>query len=283
MTTLVPRIPTPLDYITKLKLFLIALHREGQILCRFYLSGMMNWAAELFLLHFNFSTLIPSRSTWKLSSRIFFDSALFIAEWQVLKMKNFFNKNSSLHLWIWISKCFRFRREKVASDLDDGLLITELELQINFHSQNFATDERESGEFPRDVFPTHEIEYGGFSLSPAWLKRWQRDAISVERIQIGKLFREEFLIRTIIISWRAQHSHADFYIILIAHITSTCLSRNCLPISLIWSRVGCWNAYLASHELHWVNKLKLIEKQQESETIKQICIFFNAVTRAFAF
>lgn len=53
----VARILIPLDYITKLELLLIALHREGQILCRFYLCGMMNWAAELFLLHFNFPHL----------------------------------------------------------------------------------------------------------------------------------------------------------------------------------------------------------------------------------
>lgn len=173
----VPRSLIPLDYITKLELLLIALHREGQILWRFYLCGMMNWAAELFLLHFNFPHLSQAQAL-ESPHREFF----LLLNRKSWRWKSFLIK---------ILPCtfeFEFqstsRREKVASDLLDELLITELVLQINFHSQNLAADDERALSFPTRDFPTHEIEYGVDFLSPAskssCRERYKRDAINVE-------------------------------------------------------------------------------------------------------
>lgn len=95
-------------------------------------------------------------------------------------------------------KVFLAGWKKVASDHLDGLLITELELQIIFIHKTSAAFEQESGKFSTRGFPTHEIEYGEFSLSSTRRERQQRDAINVERIQIGKWFRKGCLIRAII-------------------------------------------------------------------------------------
>lgn len=59
----VAKILTPLDCITKLKLFLIALHRKGQISCHFYLSGDDELSGWTVFIALQSSALIPGRST----------------------------------------------------------------------------------------------------------------------------------------------------------------------------------------------------------------------------
>lgn len=157
-----------------------------------------------------FSALIPGRSTWKLSSRIFFDSALFTAEWQVLKMKNFFNKNSSLHLWIWISKYFlpgwKSRVRSLGWAADNW---TRAANKFSFTKLLLPSSERERKVFHARFSDSRNRVWRIFSLVGV-RDTQQRDAINVERIQIGKWFRKECLIRAIIFPWRACFTHNAF-------------------------------------------------------------------------